>query len=574
VTATRAEPQLVKKRQTRPAGLDETILAMYVGGMTVRDIAAQLQEPYGIAIARDTISCVTDAVLEDVQAWRTRRLDEIYAIVYLDALSVKVREDRSVRNRVCYLAIGTPRRDPRDSRDLVARDRRLRDAGCRRTRYPLVRGPLESPSVPRSSDNRELSAAALDRGALIRSLEQQKRLLARSIVLTPVDTLPFMLADRKHTGFLHGLYISDKDRDREASMNAVVQFGGRQQAARDLAGINQLLAHALGAAEGSFRLLSGLHAHTSTFMSISTIGQTVMLLSDEAGGHFCSHAILQRLGLRTLDLPVDTRRMCIDQAATMELIEQARPDFVFIDRSEGLRYEDFAFVGKFDGPTTIFDASQYLTPILTGRYANPLAWGFDLMLFSLHKSLPGPQKAGVVSRCPGELWSRLVAGLSTLVSSSHAENTYLAGLTLLREDWLERYVVRLLATAAELESALARRGVPVVAAASQGDPAWPATHHLWVRCADRDEAFAWYEQLADANIHTNYRKLPYGLGYGLRLGTSFSAAAGIGLGHVAALAELVATAIDSGASDALRASVAELAHAAGDDAILPTAQWT
>jgi putative transposase len=99
-------PRLVAKRQTRLAGLDERILAMYAGGMTVREIEAQLAELYGVQIARDTISRVTDAVLADVQAWRTRPLEEIYAIVYLDCLTVKVREDRSVRNRACYLAIG------------------------------------------------------------------------------------------------------------------------------------------------------------------------------------------------------------------------------------------------------------------------------------------------------------------------------------------------------------------------------------------------------------------------------------------------------------------------------------
>jgi putative transposase len=100
------EPQLVAKRQTRLAGLDDKILGMYAGGMTVRDIERQLSELYGVRIGRDTISSVTDAVLEDVRAWRTRPLDEIYAIVYLDCLTVKVREDRSVRNRACYLAIG------------------------------------------------------------------------------------------------------------------------------------------------------------------------------------------------------------------------------------------------------------------------------------------------------------------------------------------------------------------------------------------------------------------------------------------------------------------------------------
>ena len=100
------EPRLVAKRQTRLAGLDDKVLAMYAGGMTVRDIEAHLSELYGVQIGRDTISRVTDAVLADVQAWRTRPLDEIYTIVYLDCLTVKVREDRSVRNRACYLAIG------------------------------------------------------------------------------------------------------------------------------------------------------------------------------------------------------------------------------------------------------------------------------------------------------------------------------------------------------------------------------------------------------------------------------------------------------------------------------------
>ena len=101
------EPQLVQKRQTRLAGLDEKILDLYAGGMSVRDIESHLETLYGTtAIKRDTISRVTDAVLADVEAWRTRPLERVYPIVYLDALMVKVREDRSVRTRACYLAIG------------------------------------------------------------------------------------------------------------------------------------------------------------------------------------------------------------------------------------------------------------------------------------------------------------------------------------------------------------------------------------------------------------------------------------------------------------------------------------
>ena len=100
------DPKLVAKRQTRLAGLDDRILGLYAGGMSVRDIEDHLTDLYGVDIKRDTISRVTDAVLEDVAAWRTRPLDAVYAIAYFDCLMVKVREDRSVRSRACYLAIG------------------------------------------------------------------------------------------------------------------------------------------------------------------------------------------------------------------------------------------------------------------------------------------------------------------------------------------------------------------------------------------------------------------------------------------------------------------------------------
>ena len=81
------EPKLVGKRQTRLAGLDDKVLGLYAGGMTVRDISAHLSELYGVQIGRDTISRVTDAVLDDVAAWRTRPLDAVYPIVYFDVCS-------------------------------------------------------------------------------------------------------------------------------------------------------------------------------------------------------------------------------------------------------------------------------------------------------------------------------------------------------------------------------------------------------------------------------------------------------------------------------------------------------
>ena len=100
------DPKLVAKRQTRLAGLDDRVLDLYSGGMSTRDIAAHLSGLYGVQVGRDTISRVTDTVLEDIAEWRSRPLEQVYPIVYFDALMVKVTEDRSVRTRACYLAVG------------------------------------------------------------------------------------------------------------------------------------------------------------------------------------------------------------------------------------------------------------------------------------------------------------------------------------------------------------------------------------------------------------------------------------------------------------------------------------
>jgi putative transposase len=100
------EPQIVKKGQRRFAGFDDKIVAMYARGMTVRDIEAHLAEIYGVSVGRDTISRVTAAVLDDAQEWQTRPLEALYPILYLDAMIVKVREQRAIRKYACYLAVG------------------------------------------------------------------------------------------------------------------------------------------------------------------------------------------------------------------------------------------------------------------------------------------------------------------------------------------------------------------------------------------------------------------------------------------------------------------------------------
>src|SRR5580765_6197501 len=100
------EPQILKKHQTRFDGFDKKILSMYARGMTTREIQGHLQEMYGVEVSPTLVSDVTDAVMEEVKMWQSRPLEPLYAIVYLDALYVKMRHEGRVENRAVYVAIG------------------------------------------------------------------------------------------------------------------------------------------------------------------------------------------------------------------------------------------------------------------------------------------------------------------------------------------------------------------------------------------------------------------------------------------------------------------------------------
>ena len=100
------EPQLIAKYQRRFPGFDDKIISMYARGMSVREIQGHLRDLYGIEASPQLISTVTDAVLEEVGRWQSRPLDPLYALVFFDALRVKMRDEGTVRNKAVYLAIG------------------------------------------------------------------------------------------------------------------------------------------------------------------------------------------------------------------------------------------------------------------------------------------------------------------------------------------------------------------------------------------------------------------------------------------------------------------------------------
>jgi putative transposase len=100
------EPQLIAKHQRRFAGFDEKIISLYARGMTVREIQAHIEEIYQTEVSHDLISTITDEVMSEVDAWQMRPLDKLYAILYLDAIVVKVKDNGQVKNKALYLAIG------------------------------------------------------------------------------------------------------------------------------------------------------------------------------------------------------------------------------------------------------------------------------------------------------------------------------------------------------------------------------------------------------------------------------------------------------------------------------------
>jgi len=99
------EPVIVRKRQRRLTDVDEVVLSLYAKGLTTGEISAHFEQIYGAAVSKDTISRITDKVLEEMQAWSNRPLEAVYAAVFIDAIMVKVR-DGQVGNRPVYAAIG------------------------------------------------------------------------------------------------------------------------------------------------------------------------------------------------------------------------------------------------------------------------------------------------------------------------------------------------------------------------------------------------------------------------------------------------------------------------------------
>lgn len=350
-----------------------------------------------------------------------------------------------------------------------------------------------------------------------------------SLILNPTENIPLKCTD--NISFLEGLYIPEDKRDKDSKVN----FAGRNQARDFMTQMYKKWESSIGAAASSFKLYSGLHAHIILFMTLGSIGDKVLIIPENAGGHYATHNLLCRLGLQVKECVVDKRNLCINVDKTEKLIESWKPKYIFIDRSDGLYYEDFSWLKKYDQTYKVFDASQYLLHILAKDYINPFDMGMDLILTTLHKNYPGPQKAALFTKKQDEKWEQIEIGMSSFISNSHPLDIFKAGLSFPNKKYLKEYSRNILKNTIALEKSLNNHGVRTV----PRDFCKTITQQIWIPMDSEHDAFSLYKRLEQIHLYTNYRTLPYGFGKGLRLGTAAATRQGLTIDTATIIGQLI-----------------------------------
>lgn len=364
-------------------------------------------------------------------------------------------------------------------------------------------------------------------------LNKLKKSFFHSLILNPTENIP-MYDTELYAEYFEGLYVSERFKD----VNDKVIFAGRNEYIKFFERIKKEWAELLNAYDVDLKTLSGLNAHLILFLCIMRGNEKVMLLPEICGGHFATTQILENLGADVIHMAADIEEKCVDVEKTKELIEKERPAYIFVDRSEGLVYEDFSWLSEYDFSYKIFDASQYLSQILTGEYENPFNMGFDMIVSTLHKNYPGPQKGIIAVKDNDMVWKAYLGNAKTYISNTHPMAIAKSLLPLVDLERFKEYSMLNIKCSRLLETSLKEKGVSVVGR----DPELTPTLHIWILCSTKEESYSYYLKLEELNILTNYRLLPYDLGYGLRVGVSAAVRMGLREEHINELADIMAAA--------------------------------
>ncbi len=364
-------------------------------------------------------------------------------------------------------------------------------------------------------------------------LEKLNEQFQQTLILNPTENIPIK-PHSLNTFFLEGLYVSE----RPKGIDDKVIFGGRNEYIDFQEKIKNEWRNVLRAYDVDLKTLSGLHAHLILFLCILQPKDKVMLLPEICGGHFSTENILRNLGAEIIHMEPDCRNHCVDQEKTRSLINQHKPKYIFVDRSEGLIYEDFSWLACFKDCFKIFDASQYLSQIIAKQYLHPFEMGFDMLLSTLHKNYPGPQKGLLCVSQNSAIWQQYIKESKTYISNTHPEDIATSIIPLLDTEKFKEYVHLNKKCNELLRQELIKLGLPVIKPHGNA----PHTMHIWILCKDMHISYDYYLKLEQLGLLANYRLLPYNLGYGLRIGTSAAVRTGLKEKHIPILANIMARA--------------------------------
>jgi glycine hydroxymethyltransferase len=364
-------------------------------------------------------------------------------------------------------------------------------------------------------------------------LDYLKKRFDTSLILNPTENIPFMFGT-ENTDFFSGLYVSERFKD----VNDKVIFAGRNEFIEFFQYIKNEWKKELGAQDVDLKSLSGLNAHLILFLCILKPGDKVMVLPEICGGHFATEEILNNIGATTYQMIPDCNHLCVNSEKTLKLIEAEKIDYVFVDRSEGLYYEDFSWLKDISNCYKIFDASQYISSILCNHFRNPFDMGFDMIITTLHKNYPGPQKGLLAVKSVDNVWEQYLAHAKTYISNTHPKAIADSLLPLVNKNRFVLYCDTCRSCINLLENLLSDYGVPIVKRSSQFVP----TQHIWILCQNKYESYQYYLKLEALGLLTNYRLLPYELGYGLRVGLSGAVLCGLKDEHISELAKIMSDA--------------------------------
>ncbi len=274
----------------------------------------------------------------------------------------------------------------------------------------------------------------------------------------------------------------------------------------------------LGCKYVSLKPISGLNGMLSAVSAFSEVGDLVLSLNPEDGGHYETSAIIKKIGLKSDFLPFDksTWKVDIEKLKNYENLDKVR--LVYLDLCMAAFPQPVKEIREVINKETliIYDASHVLGLVVGDKFQKPLKEGADVLISSTHKTFPGSQKAIFTTNRRILKW-QFDNNCNHFISHHHIAEVATLGLILERgKEYFTDYAERIVANSKKLSKLLFDNGIDV----QLSELGFSESHQIWIECGNKEEVDQVIECLCDLNIIVNGAIIPsLNGGWGLRVGT-------------------------------------------------------